>query len=105
MVADPHEPESGFKSSLYKPGGHPKLWPKDLPEFRKYVIEYNTAMRVLSQKLIQLLALALGADKNALDHVANPFSGLSVLRYPPYREGTNDGRGVHTDFSPKIFQP
>lgn len=43
-------------------------------------------------------------DENALDHVTNPFCGLSVLRYPPYREGASDGRGVHTDYSRKLFQ-
>jgi hypothetical protein len=31
--------------------------------------------------------------------MCNPFSGLSALRYPPYRKGMNDGRAVHTDYS------
>ena len=77
----------------------PNLWPANPPDFQKYMCKYNNQMRDFSMRFVRIIALALRAEETSLDHICNPFSGLSALRYPPYRKGMNDGRAVHTDYS------
>jgi isopenicillin N synthase-like dioxygenase len=98
MVANLQDEDSDLDKASYPPG-FSNLWPAKPLDFQKYMYEYNNRMRDFSMRFIRIIALALGAEETSLDHISNPFSGLSALRYPPYREGVNDGRAVHTDYS------
>jgi isopenicillin N synthase-like dioxygenase len=98
MVAVPQIEDSDPDKASDLPG-LPNLWPANPQDFQKYMYEYNNRMRDFSMRFIRIIALALGAEETSLDQMCNPFSGLSALRYPPYRKGMNDGRAVHTDYS------
>jgi isopenicillin N synthase-like dioxygenase len=98
MVAVPQFEDSDLGKASHFPS-LPNLWPENPPDFQKYMCKYNNQMRDFSMRFVRIIALALRAEETSLDHICNPFSGLSALRYPPYRKGMNDGRAVHTDYS------
>jgi isopenicillin N synthase-like dioxygenase len=102
MVGNPADLDSGFDPSIHG-AGYPNIWPEEPQDFRKHIYEYNNAMQVFSERFTRTIALALGTEEGLLERVTMPFCGLSTIRYPPYQEGTNDGRAVHTDYSCKKF--
>lgn len=85
------------------PAGHPMLgpnrWP-DLPGFREDVMGYYAAAFAVGRRLLRGLAMALGQEADALDHlVVAPPSQLRLVHYP-YQPGIEDtpGIGAHTDY-------
>jgi isopenicillin N synthase-like dioxygenase len=63
---------------------------------------YTGALCTLSQRVMQLVALALELPASTFDHAhANPMVTLRLLRYPPHPEGADErlwGAGAHTDW-------
>lgn len=85
------------------PAGHPMLgpnrWP-DLPGFREDVMAYYAAAFAVGRRLLRGLAMALGWQADALDHlVIAPPSQLRLIHYP-FQPGVEDvpGIGAHTDY-------
>lgn len=85
------------------PADHPMLgpnrWP-ELPGFREDVMAYYAAVFAVGQRLLRGLALALGQEADALDHlVVAPPSQLRLIHYP-HQADTEDapGIGAHTDY-------
>ncbi|MER5731558.1 2-oxoglutarate and iron-dependent oxygenase domain-containing protein [Streptomyces sp. NPDC002138] len=82
----------------------PNVWPAEVPELRTLVTEYLTRMRALSDELLELLAVALGADEDLFTrHTGHPTWGFNVNWYPGAdRVGPPlPGQfriGAHTDF-------
>lgn len=82
----------------------PNAWPAEVPELRPLVTEYLSRMRALSDELLELLAEALGLDRDHFTrHTSHPTWGFNVNWYP----GTEvvgpalPGQfriGAHTDF-------
>ena len=80
----------------------PNQWPEELPDFRVAIRAYEDAMRVLSQRLVRAIAVALGAEDYALDRFfEHPTTFLRLLHYPPQpAEIPADvfGSAPHTDY-------
>ncbi|MCX5380636.1 isopenicillin N synthase family oxygenase [Streptomyces sp. NBC_00091] len=82
----------------------PNAWPAEVPRLRPLVAEYLTAMRALSDELLELLAVALALPQDHFTrHTGHPTWGFNVNWYP----GTEvvgeplPGQfriGAHTDF-------
>ncbi|MDJ0382742.1 2-oxoglutarate and iron-dependent oxygenase domain-containing protein [Streptomyces sp. G-G2] len=82
----------------------PNTWPAEVPALRPPVTEYLARMRALSDELLELLAVALGAEEDLFTrHTGHPTWGFNVNWYP----GTDrvgpplPGQfriGAHTDF-------
>jgi isopenicillin N synthase-like dioxygenase len=82
----------------------PNVWPAQAPELRALVTEYLAAMRTLSDRLLELLAAALGQAPDFFTrHTSHPTWGFNINWYP----GTDvvgepePGQfriGPHTDF-------
>jgi isopenicillin N synthase-like dioxygenase len=82
----------------------PNVWPAEAPELHALVTDYLGRMRVLSDQLLELLAVALGRpDDFFTRHTAHPTWGFNINWYP----GTDvvgepqPGQfriGPHTDF-------
>lgn len=101
MIASPSDDYPPFKSEDYE-DGIPNLWPTQPTGFREIICEYNNLIREFSAQLIQLIAVGLGLKENAFENILNPFSGITLLKYPVYTgEDMPVGKGLHTDFSSK----
>jgi isopenicillin N synthase-like dioxygenase len=85
----------------YQTYGH-NQWPKALPDAPARCESYIRAMLVLSQRLMQLMALSLGLRENYFDGTAeNPMVTLRMIRYPAHPAGADErtfGAGAHTDW-------
>ncbi|MFE9841773.1 isopenicillin N synthase family dioxygenase [Streptomyces goshikiensis] len=82
----------------------PNVWPAEVPALRPLVHEYLSAMRALSDELLELLAAALGLDADHFTrHTGHPTWGFNVNWYPgtatvgPPLPG-QFRIGAHTDF-------
>jgi isopenicillin N synthase-like dioxygenase len=82
----------------------PNVWPAEVPGLRAVLTEYLRRMRILSDELMSLCAVALGLSA---DHFArylrHPTFGFNVNWYPPLRrvgrpEPGQYRIGPHTDF-------
>jgi isopenicillin N synthase-like dioxygenase len=59
-------------------------WPKDLPEFRKTLLDYFAEMESLSDRLLRAFALALELEEDwFLGFYRKPLTQVSLLHYPP----------------------
>ncbi|MBF0279863.1 MAG: isopenicillin N synthase family oxygenase [SAR324 cluster bacterium] len=80
----------------------PNQWPEQLPDFRKKVLAYNSALSELAQKIVRAIALALGQDDDCFDsHFQHPTSFLRLLFYPPHPPECTDelfGSAPHSDY-------
>jgi isopenicillin N synthase-like dioxygenase len=77
----------------------PNRWP-DLPGFREDVMAYYAAAFDVGRRLLCGLAMALGKQADALDHlVVAPPSQLRLIHYP-HDAAAQDiaGIGAHTDY-------
>jgi isopenicillin N synthase-like dioxygenase len=76
-------------------------WPDDLPGFRETLEGYYTAIDLLAQRLIRLLALSLDLPEEYFDEAFRyPQGTCRVLRYPPQEGNATEGQmgaGAHTD--------
>ena len=79
----------------------PNQWP-DLDGFRTDVSAYHDALAGLAKKLLEIVALSIGADADELiPHFNPPTTWLRLLYYPPADPLADDdlfGSAPHTDF-------
>ncbi|MCF3121622.1 isopenicillin N synthase family oxygenase [Streptomyces arenae] len=82
----------------------PNRWPSEAPELRGLVEAYLREMRVLSDRLLGLLGVALGAGEDFFTrHTGHPTWGFNINWYPG-RERVGEPEpgqfriGPHTDF-------
>jgi len=84
------------------PYAGPNQWPERLPHFRAAVTAYNDALVDLGRKLVQAIAVALGAAPTALaPYFTKPTTFLRLLYYPPQPPQSPDdlyGSAPHTDY-------
>ena len=82
----------------------PNLFPPDMPEFRKIVLDYMTAMTRLGRNLMTGMALSLGLEESyfADRYTSDPLILFRIFNYPPTPESSdseiNQGVGEHTDY-------
>lgn len=66
----------------------PNRWPARPAGFREAVLAYWLAVAALGERLLELFALALGREPDALlRQFRQPLSNLSLLHYPPSPAG------------------
>ncbi|MFJ3903158.1 isopenicillin N synthase family dioxygenase [Streptomyces sp. NPDC090025] len=82
----------------------PNTWPAEVPRLRPLVEEYLGLMRELSDRVLDLLGLALGEGADFFTrHTGHPTFGFNINWYPG-RERTGEPEpgqfriGPHTDF-------
>ncbi|MGI9366615.1 MAG: isopenicillin N synthase family dioxygenase [Rhizobiaceae bacterium] len=79
----------------------PNQWP-DLSGFRTAVMAYNDALSVLAHKLLEIVAMSVGARPEELTSQFDPpTTWLRLLYYPPTEAMSDDdlyGSAPHTDF-------
>lgn len=79
----------------------PNQWP-DLPGFRATVMAYNDALSDLAHKLLDIVAMSIGARPEDLTSQFDPpTTWLRLLYYPPTNAMSGDdlyGSAPHTDF-------
>ncbi|MEV5974244.1 2-oxoglutarate and iron-dependent oxygenase domain-containing protein [Streptomyces sp. NPDC051921] len=82
----------------------PNTWPAEVPELKALVAEYLRLMRELSDRVLDLLGLALGEQADFFTrHTGHPTFGFNVNWYPG-RELVGEPEpgqfriGPHTDF-------
>ena len=73
----------------------PNQWPAALPEFRKVILTYQSAVSNLATRIIRAFAVALGQPESIFDSIFTPDAHrlLKLIRYPG-REGTDSDQGV-----------
>ena len=112
QVRRPNQSES-FMVMHEVPEGHPdrvagvplagpNQWPAAAPEIREPIERYEAALRALSQRLVQVIAVALGAPEHHFDPAfTRPVTFLRLLWYPPQPpDSPHDlyGSAPHTDY-------
>ncbi|MFF6778612.1 isopenicillin N synthase family dioxygenase [Streptomyces sp. NPDC012637] len=82
----------------------PNTWPAEVPELKGLVEEYLARMRTLSDRVLDLLGLALGEEADFFTrHTRHPTFGFNINWYPG-RDRTGEPEpgqfriGPHTDF-------
>ncbi|MFD9051521.1 isopenicillin N synthase family dioxygenase [Streptomyces zaomyceticus] len=82
----------------------PNSWPAEVPELKPLVETYLTGMKELSDRVLDLLGVALGEERDFFTrHTGHPTFGFNINWYPG-RERTGDPEpgqfriGPHTDF-------
>jgi len=80
----------------------PNVWPSRPPEFKPALTAYYAAMEGLADRLIGLMALALGMEERWFaDKIGIHITGLTALHYPALEQPALPGqlrRGEHTDW-------
>lgn len=80
----------------------PNQWPVSAPEIREPIERYVEALRSLGQRLVPVIALALGTPPESLTPAfAEPVTFLRLLWYPPQPPDPPDdlfGAAPHTDY-------
>src|SRR5262249_49832228 len=82
----------------------PNLFPPNMPEFRRIVLDYLSAMTRLGHSLMTGMALSLGLKESyfADRYTADPLILFRIFNYPPPSEPlepkSNQGVGEHTDY-------
>ena len=100
-----YPPEHPYVKARFQSYGS-NQWPAALPWMRERCEAYTATLCALSQRVMQLMALALDLPESTFDHAhASPMVTLRLLRYPPHpgrTEGGDDprlwGAGAHTDW-------
>jgi isopenicillin N synthase-like dioxygenase len=81
--------------------GH-NQWPASLPGFRTQMLEYQTAMRELGDRLLALIALSLDLPEDYFVPMYDlPITTLRIIKYPPHpgdAKANQLGAGAHTDW-------
>ena len=79
----------------------PNQWPKEVPELRNCIIEYQKQIRDLGLKLLPIFAVALDLDSNYFDQYFNdPVMWTRNAHYPPEKAKKNQyGIAPHSDHS------
>ncbi|WP_419420167.1 isopenicillin N synthase family dioxygenase [Legionella sp. D16C41] len=82
--------------------GGEQLWPTQLPEFKKQVLNYYSELKKLSKLLIRAFSVALDYSPHYLDqYFREPNALLRLLSYPPkpsHAPSDLYGSAPHTDY-------
>ncbi len=93
-----HHPDRAAGTAL----AGPNQWPAAAPELREPIEHYVAALRTLGRRLVQVVAVALGAPADTFDAAfAEPVTFLRLLWYPPQPpDSPHDlyGAAPHTDY-------
>jgi len=85
----------------------PNQWPRGCQVMRDAMTDLYQRMEDLAQRFMPALALAMGLDRQALDHAGWDCLGhLRVLRYPPQPDHDYSGitgQPAHTDYGCLTF--
>ena len=99
-VAVPDEPY--FTCDRARAFFAPNIWPGDRPALRRSMEGYYRSMEVLSHRVMQIFARALGLDDGYFDaRVDRHSSSLRLIRYPGRVDGAERGQrraGEHHDY-------
>ena len=80
----------------------PNVWPSRPPEFKPALTAYYAALEGLADRLLGLMALALGMEERWFaDKIGNHITGLTALHYPELDQPALPGqlrRGEHSDW-------
>ncbi|MGH7947466.1 MAG: isopenicillin N synthase family dioxygenase [Opitutaceae bacterium] len=78
----------------------PNLFPSDMPEFRRTVLDYMGAMTSLGHRLMAGIALSLGMEESyfAERYTKDPLILFRIFNYPPAPSEGAEGVGEHTDY-------
>ncbi|MEM9687700.1 MAG: 2OG-Fe(II) oxygenase family protein, partial [Bacteroidota bacterium] len=82
----------------------PNLFPPDMPDFKRSVLDYIAAMTRLGHQVMEGLALSLGLEASyfARHYTGDPLCLFRIFHYPPagQKQGTPPqwGVGEHTDY-------
>src|SRR5262245_3605197 len=77
----------------------PNLFPPNMPEFRRLVLEYMTAMTMLGHALMRGVSLSLGLEEFYFSnhYTSDPLILFRIFNYPTAAE-SELGVGEHTDY-------
>ena len=85
----------------------PNRWPARPEGFRETMIAYDRAMRALGDRMLDIVALALGVDRRYFDDKFDHQSSVArLIRYPAQKEAPQAGQiraGAHTDYGMLTF--
>jgi isopenicillin N synthase-like dioxygenase len=80
----------------------PNLFPENLPQFKKIVLDYMAAMTGVGQAVMAGISLSLGLDESyfADRYTSEPLTLFRIFNYPPASPGAESpfGVGEHTDY-------
>jgi isopenicillin N synthase-like dioxygenase len=80
----------------------PNVWPAAMPEFEEVMTTYMAAMKALTSKLLEGIALSLDLEADYFrDFEKDPIATLRLLHYPAQEADPlpdEKGCGAHTDF-------
>eukprot|EP01083_Nonionella_stella_P077171 210565_1 len=80
----------------------PGKWPEDLPGWKETIVGYMSALRVVSYRIVQLYALALGVEKDYFKKFyASEDDAMTLIRYSAEASRPSDGIygcGAHSDW-------
>ena len=85
----------------------PNRWPDSPPAFHATMQEYADAMRLLGDRVLDIIATSLNVERTYFDDKYDHQSSVSrVVRYPAQTETADDGQlraGEHTDYGTVTF--
>tara|TARA_B100001123_G_scaffold201656_1_gene228832 strand:- start:850 stop:1893 length:1044 start_codon:yes stop_codon:yes gene_type:complete len=85
----------------------PNRWPKNPPNFRKTLIEYDSAMRWLGDRMLDIISVSLDIDRSYFSKKFDHQSSVGrVIRYPAEINPAEPGQlraGEHTDYGTVTF--
>jgi isopenicillin N synthase-like dioxygenase len=85
----------------------PNRWPENPSEFRETMLAYDTAIRALGERLLDIVALALNVDRAYFnDKFDHQSSVVRLVRYPAQKGAPVEGQlraGEHTDYGTITF--
>jgi isopenicillin N synthase-like dioxygenase len=78
----------------------PNLFPSDMPEFRRTVLDYMAAMTSLGHRLMAGIALSLRLEETYFTerYTKDPLILFRIFNYPPAPSSSDEGVGEHTDY-------
>ena len=80
----------------------PNQWPVEPAGFHAAIAAYDASLRLLSERMTRMIAVALGLEPAALDPLfERPTTFLRLLHYPPSRASEDEkqyGSAPHTDY-------
>ena len=76
------------------------LFPSDMPEFRKIVLDYMSVMTQLGHSLMAGISLSLGLEETYFvdRYTSDPLILFRIFNYPPPPTNFDLGVGEHTDY-------
>ena len=85
----------------------PNRWPERPEGFRQTMLDYDVSIRTLGERMLDIVALALGVDRTYFgDKFDHQSSVARLVRYPAQKTAPVEGQlraGEHTDYGTITF--